>query len=249
MNENCVPSRPRFSWDLRNAPWTDGKGNQERFYESVKQWCAFHDNLPNTNPNKIPSSLQGMLLQSQLYGRARDICLKISAEDIKAADGAMKIAHAIHKSDSLAVVNDAFQKFQDLLSVSRGSSETMVNFEGRFDAALCRLNAVCKDSQLPESIVSFLALAHANIDSSQRMSILASVLPKSSSSSTETPLENIRYADVASLIRACDVPKELSNIESLSVSTIRTPVKPRKKHLSSEQLKVLPLQQRWTLGK
>ena len=119
-----------------------------------------------------------MFLQSQLYGEALDICLKMSSEDIKAADGAMKSVHAIHKSHSLAVFNDTFQNFQDLF-----------------------LNAVCKDSQLPESSASFLASDHANIDSSKRMSILASVLRKSFSSTSASSFENITYADFSSLIR------------------------------------------------
>ena len=77
------PSRPRFSWDMKNAPWTDGKGNQERFYEAVQQWVNFHNLLPDSNSNKIPANLQGVILQSQLYGRARDLCLKISSTEIQ----------------------------------------------------------------------------------------------------------------------------------------------------------------------
>ena len=115
----------------------------------------------------------------------------------------------------------------------------MVNLEDLFDAAYCRLNAVFKDSQLPEAIVSFIALAHANIDSSQRMSILDSVLPKISDSTRAPSLENTKQADVSSLVRACDVPKEISKIQILSVSSVHTPVRPTKKNLSSEHLKDL----------
>ena len=75
---NNLPSRPRFSWDIRNVPWTDGQGNQEEYANSVKLWMKFHERLRNANPSKIPSDLQGIMLQAQLYGRARDIVKKIS---------------------------------------------------------------------------------------------------------------------------------------------------------------------------
>ena len=105
----------------------------------------------------------------------------------------MQIARAIHKSDSLSWVNGAFRKFQDLLSVTRGSTESMINFESRFDAALCRLNAVCKDSQLPDTIFAFLVLSHAHIDTSQRISILASLLSKDASSSSSSALQMLHH--------------------------------------------------------
>ena len=246
MSERNVPSRPKFSWDMKNAPWTDGRGNQERFFTAVQQWCLFHSKLPDSNSNKIPASLQGMMLQSQLFGRARDICLKMSSDDILAPDGAIKIAKAIHKSDPLAIVNDAFRKFQDLLSVSRGHNELMINFENRFDASLSRLNAVCTDNPLPESIVAFLALAHANIDSSQRMSILSSVVSKTLDESDSSPLHKIKYSDIASLIRACDTPNELATKhDALSANSARTSSRPNftptktKKTLNAAQLKDL----------
>lgn len=69
-----LPTRPRCPSDIKNVPWSDGKGNQEEYSSSVALWNALHDNLPESNSNKIPSSLRGILPQSQLYGRARDLC-------------------------------------------------------------------------------------------------------------------------------------------------------------------------------
>ena len=138
--------------------------------------------LPDSNSNKIPANLQGMMLHSQIYGSARDVCLNMSSSEIQISHGAMQIAKAMHKSDPLSLVNNAFRKSQEFLSIIRGSAESMINFERLFDAALCRLNVVCKNSQLPNSTVAFLALSHANIYSSHLMSISASVLSKSASS-------------------------------------------------------------------
>ena len=72
MNHD-LPSRPRFSWDMKNAPWTDGKGNQEIFYEAVQQWFNLQNLLPDSNSNRIPANLQAVIPQCQRYGRARDL--------------------------------------------------------------------------------------------------------------------------------------------------------------------------------
>ena len=81
------PSRPRFQWDARSPPWTDGKGNQKRFLKAVKLWKEFHDALPASNSNKIPSNLQGIVLKSQLFGRAQDLVSNISSEELRSAEG------------------------------------------------------------------------------------------------------------------------------------------------------------------
>ena len=61
MGPGNAPSRPNFHWDLRNPPWTDGRGPQEQYFNAVKLWKQFHDQLPEGNSNKIPSRLQGLL--------------------------------------------------------------------------------------------------------------------------------------------------------------------------------------------
>lgn len=65
---STVPSRPRFAWDAKSPPWTDGNGNQERFKAAVEDWKEFHDSLPDNNLNKITTGLQGIVLKSQLFG-------------------------------------------------------------------------------------------------------------------------------------------------------------------------------------
>ena len=74
---NNLPSRPRFSWDIRTVPWTDGRGNQEQYAEGVSLWQAFQDTLADSNSNKEAKAARGIMLQSQLFGRARDLCKAI----------------------------------------------------------------------------------------------------------------------------------------------------------------------------
>lgn len=63
---NQLPTRPRFSWDAKSPPWTDGKGNQERFNASVFDWKEYHDSLPDSSSNKLPSAIQGLVLSLRL---------------------------------------------------------------------------------------------------------------------------------------------------------------------------------------
>jgi len=37
----------------KESPWTDGKGNQERFKVAAEDWNEYHDSLPEPNTNKI----------------------------------------------------------------------------------------------------------------------------------------------------------------------------------------------------
>ena len=122
-----LPTRPRFSWDIRNVPWTDGKGNQEEYAKSVDLWDAFHNRLPDSNSHKITAELRGIMLQSQLYGRARDMCRSIPDSEIQSADGWKKIIQAIYKRDALSVVSEVYQSFTSLLSMNRGTNESFRN--------------------------------------------------------------------------------------------------------------------------
>ena len=86
--QSNLPSRPKFSWDAKSPPWTDGKGDQEEYRNSVKLWQTFHNALPDSNSNKIPPALQAICLKSQLYGRAKDLCSGISEVQLTGDDAA-----------------------------------------------------------------------------------------------------------------------------------------------------------------
>ena len=106
MEPENLPSRPTFHWDLRKTPWTDKKGPQDQYYQAVKLWKQFHNKFLDGNSNKIPQALQGLTLQSQLFGRALDLFKKVSPEDIESEYRALRVASAIHKHDVLSVVTD-----------------------------------------------------------------------------------------------------------------------------------------------
>ena len=205
-----LPKRPRFSWDIRSVPWTDGKGDQEEYVNAVRSWSSFHNKLPDSNSNKIPKSLRGIMLHSHLYGRAKDLCKEIPFAEIESDDGVDKICKAVYKQDALTIVSNAYSDFQDLLSTKRGYNENFRNFESRFAAAVAKMKSYSSQA-LPESLTAFILLANSNIDVNQRISILSASTSHSSypgsSPTNESLMAAIRYDPIASVLRQCDSNK------------------------------------------
>ena len=206
---SSLPSRPRFSWDMKSVPWTDGKGSQEEYACAVMLWSALHDKLPDSNNNKIPKELRGIMLQSQLYGRAKEICKKVPDSVIQSVEGVQAIVNAVYKRDALSTVSDVYQDFMNLLNLKRGANESFRNFESRFEAQVSKFNAHSDTSKIPASLTAFMLLANSNVDSSQRISVLAAAAPSSDNtgSTTEEFLKAISYDSVASVLRQCDRSK------------------------------------------
>lgn len=84
--------------------------------------------------------------------------IKLDCSTVEAHDCDIKLALAIHKQDGISIINDTFQRFFQVLATKHGDSETYRNFETRFDASVCRLNASCPGSELPSAILSFQCL-------------------------------------------------------------------------------------------
>lgn len=206
-----LPARPKFSWDFRHVPWADGKGDQEPYKNAVLLWKAFHDKLPDTNSYKVPQDLQGIMLQSQLYGRALDLSKKIPTATLQSPEGVSAIISAVYRRDRLVVVSNVYQLFQDMLSTKRGTSESFQNFESRFEAKVSKFNSQSENLKLPEALVTFVLLANCNLDGSQRVSILAAAAPYheelSPDATNEEFLSSIRYDALASVVRQCDKPR------------------------------------------
>ena len=203
-----LPSRGRFQWDLKSPPWTDGRGNQENYVKAVSLWVEFHNALPESNSNKVPQTLQGLMLKSQLFGRAADLASKVSNEELRSADGAMKIARAVHKVDALSQVTKMAEQFANLLTTQRQSNESLQSFEVRFDAQICKFNDAAGSAVLPKALLALLLMSNASIDNSQRVSLLACVAPPNSDVLTGPSLFNaIDYDKIASVLRSSDAPR------------------------------------------
>lgn len=135
------PSYPSFSRDLRNCPWTDGRGNQELYASAVEMWSSYDDFLADSNSNKISNNIRGLTLRAQLCDRAIDLCRSIPNEDLLTKDGADKIVAALYKSGPLSAVSHLFHDFSFLLETKCSNTESFKNFESRFSAQMFRYNA------------------------------------------------------------------------------------------------------------
>lgn len=49
---NVLTSGPRFQWDIKGAPWTDGRGEQLQYNKAVRPWGVLHDNQFDLNSAK-----------------------------------------------------------------------------------------------------------------------------------------------------------------------------------------------------
>lgn len=106
---------------------------------------------------------------------------------IQSNDGALAIAKAIHRTDPLSAVTDTFSKFSAVLHAVGGETESLKNFESRFDAAVSGYNATAPSAKLPESLVAFILVGNARLSDSQRISIPSAAAPKASDSD-DSPL-------------------------------------------------------------
>lgn len=214
-----LPSRPKYSWDVRNVPWTDGRGDQAGYARSVKLWRKFHAHLPANKSNQIPAELEGIMLQSQLYGRAQDLVKAVTEEDIESEDGTDAIVKALNKRDLLAVSKEVYGGFLGLVNTRRGEKEGFANFESRFQAQVAKLNSHFEDTGFLKALTVFLLLGKANIDNSQRISILAACAPSAETfpagNSLVEALKLVSCETGACIVRQCEESKEVNPPKSI----------------------------------
>lgn len=159
--------------------------------------------------------------QCQLYGRAKEIVCKVPDTVIQSGAGLQAIVNAVYKRDKLSSVSDANQDFMNLLNLKRGPTESFRNNESRFEAQVSKFNAHSTSSHAPDSLTAFMLLANSNVDSSQRISVLAAAAQPAdlsdSDTTTDTFLKAISYDSIASVLCQCDRAKtanQLSNNDS-----------------------------------
>lgn len=149
-------SRPKFSWDPHNAPWTDGTGIQEKYAKYVQLWNDYYNILLDTNPHKIFRSACGVILKSQLFGRAKILCDVIDHTILRSEDRMAEIAGKTYKGDALSICNEAFTDFTSLLSTKRSNTDIFPSFQLRFNASVTMLNSNCSAVAIPETLTAWL---------------------------------------------------------------------------------------------
>ncbi len=209
-NDKNLPSRPKFTWDLRNVPWTDGRGDQEGYAKKVKEWAAFHDSLTDQNSNKIQKEQRGLVLHTQLYGRAEDRTRHMTIEDLQKESAVSDIIKCVYQRDPLTVVSDVYKDLETLLNTKRAANESFKNFESRFSAQLSKFNSHGDTARISESMAAMIFMNNASVDDAQRVSVLATCSKGDSASNltsdslTDDYIKLITYDEFASVIRQCD---------------------------------------------
>jgi len=136
------------------------------------------------------------------------------------------------------------------LKTKRGSSESFIDFESRFEAQISKFNSHSSLARLPDALVAFMLLANSNVDSSQRISVLAASSPNSDqfsvNASTDDYLSSVKYEQFASVIRQCDKKqdkdKDTVDSDALHASVVRAVkehmknTKPPRRTLTADQL-------------
>ena len=163
------------------------------------------------------------MLQSHLYGRAKDMWKHIPFNEIASADGVDKVYRTLHKKDSLTVVSNAYSDFQNLLLTKRGHNENFQNFESRFAAAIAKMKSN-RSRTLPESLTLSMLLSNSNIDANQRILILSAATSHSNNSKATTTnedlMDSVKCDATASILRQCDPNKDCSSGTLLANSSI-----------------------------
>lgn len=116
--------------------------------------------------------------------------------------------NAVHNKDALNVVCDVCDQLKQLFNMVRRNGESYRLFESRFNAQLCRFNSLGHSTTFYDAVSVVLLLNNANVDSTQRISILAAAAPTDFSLSlrlsTDKFIAAVRYEAVASVIRLRD---------------------------------------------
>lgn len=136
------------------------------------------------------------------------------------------MAEAIHKTDALSKETNVYERFSAVLATKRGDSESLKNFETRFDPQMPKLHSVTGENKFPEFLVSCTLLNNSNIEKNQRVTVIASCAPKCNANQSDV-LKAIKFVDIASILRSCDAPHKASYKPVLTIASAKTWHTPR----------------------
>lgn len=189
---------------MKTPQWTDGKGNQERFKAAVEYWKDFRDTLPDKSPNKISTTVHGIVLKFQLYGQSADQCFELTKEQLKFANGVLLIVNSIYRMDFMSVIYEAYDGFSSFINTKRDTSESLMDFETRFSAAVSKFNSFSSKTEITQCITALLLLSNASIEHLQRVSALSASATTGTifneKASNYVSLKIVTYNQVSSII-------------------------------------------------
>lgn len=117
--------------------------------------------------------------------------------------------NAIHKRDPLSFVSGVYNDFNEPLSTCRHNDENVEILESRFEAQLSRINSHGAWTIL-ESLTALTKLSNANLEDSQRVSVLAasvSNVPGIDGGTAPSSASHWRKGNITAVLRPCDKSK------------------------------------------
>lgn len=98
------------------------------FGKEVRRSSAFHDNHPDINNNKLPRNLRGLMLISNLYGRAEAL-IEGRKDEIRAVDNGTKVfLKSIYKQGHQSVAVEVFDDLIAIIDTGRGKKGPFMKF-------------------------------------------------------------------------------------------------------------------------
>lgn len=165
----------------------------------------------------VRSTLQGLILKSQLSDCAVDLLKEAAKRDPKLTEGALKTAADIHKTDVLSLLIDTDPRFSFLLNAKQLDSKLL--------RALRRvLMLLFPDAVQHNPAMTFVPRYSSLcfrliflIESAQQNSVLSTAVPVGKSASQtalsctgDQVLQMIKYEQIASVCHATDQPEQPS---------------------------------------
>lgn len=171
---------------------------------------TFHNNLTQTNINRIDPKNRGISALSYICVHARDLCCTITQDVIDADDVTTLYVDAVFKKDSLSVVSNLYTQLQFLFRTFHCNVESFHRLKPRLNAQPNRCNSRSTSTTLPEAVSALFLLNNAEVYSTRNFSILVAADPSSEGltprSSRHGLVQAFRYDSVASVVPHCDAP-------------------------------------------
>lgn len=115
-------------------------------------------------------------MRSQLHGHACKLVRNFGADKVQNEIGAAAIVSVSHLHDPLSVVSEVHADFFELVNCKNGANESFKSFETLFDALVSQFFASWRRYIFLEPLVALQLLNAANVNDSQRASILAACI-------------------------------------------------------------------------
>lgn len=92
---------------------------ENKYMKAVRRLEAFHENLFESNRNKIHSANRGVIILFNVLGRGKDLCEGLGELKLSKLGGNALIVGTVYKRDPFSAISLKFSELQSLISTHR----------------------------------------------------------------------------------------------------------------------------------